>query len=191
MDPNTLIQTIRYPLHTYWLGKKRSPETIKKMSENSARYWLGKKRSPESIQKTANGKRTGKIKDCLLCKKDFYVPMWWAKRAKYCSQSCYWKNKEGTKPWNDKGITPLRDKLRKTKKYKDWQLSILLKNNFTCQSCNERGGQLTADHIKPFALFPELRFDKSNGQTLCRKCHDRKTAQDWKLYPMWHGGIYV
>jgi 5-methylcytosine-specific restriction endonuclease McrA len=33
---------------------------------------------------------------------------------------------------------------------------------------------LQADHIKPFAHHPELRFDVNNGRTLCVPCH-RKT----------------
>lgn len=33
---------------------------------------------------------------------------------------------------------------------------------------------LNADHIKPFAYFPELRLELSNGRTLCVECH-RKT----------------
>ena len=31
-----------------------------------------------------------------------------------------------------------------------------------------------ADHIKDFALFPNLRLDINNGRTLCKSCH-RKT----------------
>jgi len=41
-------------------GKKRSPETIAKMSKSSPRFWQDKKRSPETIAKISAG-NTGKI----------------------------------------------------------------------------------------------------------------------------------
>lgn len=36
--------------------------------------------------------------------------------------------------------------------------------------CGKRGGKLVADHIKPFFLYPELRFEISNGRTICKDC---------------------
>ena len=38
--------------------------------------------------------------------------------------------------------------------------------------CLVRGNYLEADHIKPWAYFPDLRFELDNGRTLCRPCHD-------------------
>jgi hypothetical protein len=39
--------------------------------------------------------------------------------------------------------------------------------------CGQIGGKLNVDHIKPFSLFPELRFDIKNGRTLCLLCHTK------------------
>lgn len=53
-----------------------------------------------------------------------------------------------------------------------WRREVFERDDYTCQICGVRGAYLEADHIKPFAYFPELRFELSNGRTLCRKCHD-------------------
>lgn len=64
--------------------------------------------------------------------------------------------------------------IRQSSIYSAWRKSVFERDDFTCKFCNKRGGKLNADHIKPFALFPELRFELSNGRTLCVECH-RKT----------------
>lgn len=55
--------------------------------------------------------------------------------------------------------------------YQDWRKSVFERDDYTCQSCNIRGGYLEADHIKPWSRHVELRYEISNGRTLCRKCH--------------------
>jgi 5-methylcytosine-specific restriction endonuclease McrA len=72
------------------------------------------------------------------------------------------------------GTTALRKKLYFTLEYKNWRKSVFERDNYTCVGCKERGGKLTADHIKQWAYYPELRFDINNGRTLCIDCH-RKT----------------
>ena len=72
------------------------------------------------------------------------------------------------------GVTPINESLRKGLKYKTWRSKVFNRDKFTCQICGQVGGRLNSDHIKPFALFPLLRFKISNGRTLCEDCH-RKT----------------
>jgi hypothetical protein len=75
--------------------------------------------------------------------------------------------------WNG-GTTSEADKIRKGVAYKNWRNSVFIRDNYTCQICKKRGGNIEADHIKQFAYHPELRFDINNGRTLCKDCH-RKT----------------
>lgn len=73
------------------------------------------------------------------------------------------------------GITPINKAIRKSLDFRLWREAVFKRDNYTCQNCEKRGGlELHPHHIKPFALFPELRLELSNGQTLCSDCH-RKT----------------
>lgn len=75
--------------------------------------------------------------------------------------SNYWKG----------GITPINKAIRTSLEYKMWRRAVFERDDYTCVLCGERGVELNADHIKPFAYFPELRFELSNGRTLCVPCH--------------------
>lgn len=69
------------------------------------------------------------------------------------------------------GKTLIGQMIRRSLTYKEWRMSILQRDDFTCQECGTRGGKLHVDHIKSFADYPELRFDKTNARTLCIPCH--------------------
>lgn len=69
------------------------------------------------------------------------------------------------------GRTSLVQKLRMSHEYKEWRIAVFKRDDYTCVLCGQHGGELQADHIKPFASYPELRFEITNGRTLCVPCH--------------------
>lgn len=71
------------------------------------------------------------------------------------------------------GVTEIHRAIRTSREYKLWRTAVFERDNYACVWCKEKGGELNADHIKPFALFPELRFAIDNGRTLCLECHKK------------------
>lgn len=89
----------------------------------------------------------------------------------------------GEKNHNWKGGISLNNKNRRyLLEYRLWRESVFKRDKYKCVLCgDDNGGNLEADHIKPFALFPELRYDITNGRTLCKKCHKKTFTYGKKL----------
>mgnify|MGYP001616652721 FL=1 len=147
-------------------------------------------------------KRLTKV--CTNCNKEFFKPVYcslrnWDSVRKCCSSKCQKERtlfKKGSVPvnkglkqpqisgknhWNWRGGISGTDKnLRNSLELKLWRTAVFKRDNFTCIFCEAKNGLgetviLNADHIKPWKLFPELRFVVDNGRTLCVDCH-RKTS---------------
>ena len=82
------------------------------------------------------------------------------------------------------GVYPENARIRGSLEYRQWRTSVFQRDNYTCQGCGKRGGYLHADHIKPFAYYPDLRLELSNGRTLCVPCH--KKTDTWKARARWN-----
>lgn len=84
-------------------------------------------------------------------------------------------SRRGSKHWNWKGGKGSEAyRIRNTIEYKLWRMAVFERDHFTCVWCGDNTGHnLEADHIKPFAYFPELRFAIDNGRTLCHECHTK------------------
>lgn len=87
---------------------------------------------------------------------------------------CTVEKSNGCKHWNwQGGINDENDSIRKSWEYKQWRQDVYKRDGFVCQKCGASGkdAKLNAHHILNFSNHEELRFDVSNGITLCANCH--------------------
>ena len=54
------------------------------------------------------------------------------------------------------------------------RLAAKRRDRWACMQCGAKH-RLEVDHVKPVRTHPDLAFDLGNLQTLCGKCHGRKT----------------
>ncbi len=121
-----------------------------------------------------NSRWNRKIICCNECGDYFLVQAYRKDSAKFCSRAC-------ASQYRNTGKTPANEKLRKSAAYKAWRTLVFERDDYTCQICLKRGGELHADHILPFALYPNLRLDVDNGRTLCVECHKQTETFGIKL----------
>lgn len=145
-------------------GSKQTAEAKMKMSlskKGHPGYWKGKHLTAETKLKMSNAAlgRTLSYKTRLKISKSHLG-----------EKSYSWKG----------GISKLhkteRQQDMQTFAYREWRKSVFERDNYICVECGAKNGDgkrvvLNADHLKPYALFPDLRLDINNGRTLCVPCH--------------------
>jgi len=68
-------------------------------------------------------------------------------------------------------------------KYRWWRDGCVTRDDYTCQDCKTQyllEGFLDVHHIKSKSKYPELRYEVSNGRTLCPNCHKVRTLEGMK-----------
>lgn len=157
-------------MNEYWIGKPNGRK--KQGSKNSVPAWN------KGIPLTEETKLKLSKKLKIVAKEKGYG-LWMT--GKKSSTETRKKQREanmkriesGKHNWYIDGRTPENVKIRHSSEYRDWRIAVFRRDNYTCQECGNHGVKLNADHIKPFAYYPELRLVIENGRTLCIPCHEK------------------
>jgi hypothetical protein len=170
---NTGLKGFRAGIRRVPIGFKQTLETRKKMSE--AKIKSGFTPTPHFGEDHWNWKG-GRF--CIDCK--VKIARHGAKRCKMCNGKLHsGANNNFWKGGISQFTRPERSNIMGTTEYKLWRKAVFQRDHYKCTKCgDDKGGNLEADHIKPFALYPELRFAIDNGQTLCTNCHREKNVSD-------------
>ena len=89
-------------------------------------------------------------------------------RQKFCTHACGVEHRDISGPNNPRW---LGGHTKRSNKQAKWARQVISRDGATCQRCGAKDVELHAHHIKSFHDHPELRWDISNGETLCYACH--------------------
>lgn len=139
-------------------GRKFCSKSCRTSSTNKNKVWTPKQKG--IVSKRMKELHSGKEKTAQHRSK-----MSEANRGK---KSHFWRG----------GLTEENKILRNSLEYRNWRDAVYKRDNYTCVECGAKSKKgkaviLNADHIKPWSLYPVLRFQVSNGRTLCINCHKK------------------
>ena len=150
------------------------------MSYDKNYYKEYKKKHPKGTPNTFT-------KVCERCSEKYPVQKYRLKISRFCSISC---SMYGNKHAGDGSKSNEREKWQGSKALKEWRQRVFQRDKYTCQICGSTEKRLQADHIKPWAYFPELRSDVKNGRTLCVDCHKQTPTFGSKVKVLAAQGVY-
>lgn len=135
------------------------------------------------------GFTTKTSRNCLVCHKPFYVKPHQIIRGhgRFCSMKCWHEFNRGDNhpQWNAEMTDEeraIRNGLKRDlPEYKNWRRNVFTRDNYTCRACGARGVRLNAHHIIPWSVDVSLRYEISNGITLCESCHKKEHKRLKKL----------
>ncbi len=127
------------------------------------------------------------IMNCEYCGRECLVHMARVRKGwRYCSWECRRKAMVGDNAPNAGGGEWMRGENninyrhgksaetlhRNLTLVNQWRRRVFARDNYVCQRCGyDKGHILKAHHIHLWSKFLELRYELSNGITLCDDCH--------------------
>ena len=163
-----------------WLKKYEIPtRTISESNHNYFKYKGGKKIQSEKVKKDWENDKYRNLQSKI--KKELFK-----NNPELKIQHSAKMQGIDISEWN--GFAELETRrIRKSLDYKNWRNEVFKRDDYTCQCCGKRGGVLHAHHLESFSDNPDLRFDISNGITLCENCHSpNKIGSFHNIYGTMH-----
>ena len=112
---------------------------------------------------------------CDFCKIEIVRSPSTVNERNYCNYKCagqgnkLYRSKENHWHWEG-GITKATQQLRKSYESYLWRKEVIKLYGKVCCLCKSTEN-IETDHIKPWSVYPELRFEVTNGRVVCRSCH--------------------
>lgn len=106
--------------------------------------------------------------DCAQCGKHFETRQ---PNQRFCSMDCSHKGQRYNYGVSHHNYRPEARRKNRCGSHHKWVNAVISRDKATCQHCGTINVELHAHHLKSYKDFPELRFEVSNGITLCFKCH--------------------
>jgi len=148
------------------------------MEEGWPMYYPEKEFWPQNVEKHYCGEcafRNEFIDGKTLCKDYYYFIDGYDAYLKFCPETGRDEiNILPTEKAALKYYARIKNKTqdrRNAPEYKDWRKAVYIRDDYTCQKCGTKGGQLNAHHIKSYIAHKDLRLSLENGVTLCISCH--------------------
>ena len=90
--------------------------------------------------------------------------------CKDCGRKLF-QTKENHWNWNANKTDEERLKNRDIHESKVFTQKVMIRDNYTCQCCGQKHGNIIAHHLDGWDWCIDKRFDETNGITLCDTCH--------------------
>ena len=164
------------PTTEFKKGQHPSPNTelVKGNQLHKGYHFSDESKLKMSEANKINHPRT--ITNCEHCGKEISLTKYDVEHQHhhFCDDKCkhFYFSGEHNNKWRG-GITPYNKQIRQSNEYKDWRKAVFERDDYTCQICKERGGQIHAHHKQEFSIYSLFRLDLDNGITLCKSCHDK------------------